>query len=129
MSSILKAFNTHLIEFISDIITIFPERKSLRITRTALETWKRVNPRSIIKIWKESVTDRYKEQIANGEPVFFLEKDYVEDISGCENATYILAAIEKLREPIRQMGEENQKKAIKYIQNLTKLSELYYSSS
>ena len=129
MSSILKAFNTHLIEFISDIITIFPEKKSLRITRTALETWKRINPRSIIKIWKESVTDQYKEQIANGEPVFFLEKDYVEDISGCENAAYILAAIEKLRGPIRQMGEENQKKAIKYIQNLTKLSELYYSSS
>ena len=74
MSSILKAFNTHLIEFISDIISIFPEKKSLRVTRTALETWKRINPKSIIKIWKESVTNGYKNQIERGEPVFFFRK-------------------------------------------------------
>ena len=50
MSSILSAFNNHLIEFIDDIITIFPENKNLKITRTALEAWKRINPKSIILI-------------------------------------------------------------------------------
>ena len=39
----------------------------------------------------------------------------------------ILGSIEQLRTPIRLMGNVNQKKAIKYIQNLTKLSELYYT--
>ena len=50
--SILKAFNTHLVEFITDIIRVFPENKNLRVTKTALETWKRMNPKSIIETWK-----------------------------------------------------------------------------
>ena len=38
MSSILKAFNAHLLDFITDIISVFPENKSLKVTKTALET-------------------------------------------------------------------------------------------
>ena len=127
MSNILKAFNIHLIDFISDVITIFPDKKGLRVTKTALETWRKLNPRSIIKVWKEAITDKYEDEILKGNINFFLNKSYTTDISGCENAKYILGAIEKLREPLRQMGNENQKKAIKYVQNLTKLSKLYIS--
>ena len=60
MSNILTAFNTHLIDFITDIITIFPEKKGLRVTKTALQTWRRLNPRSIIQTWKEGITDKYQ---------------------------------------------------------------------
>ena len=76
MSNILTAFNTHLIDFITDIITIFPEKKGLRVTKTALETWRRVNPRSIILTWKEGITDKYAKEIQRGNIDFFLEKDY-----------------------------------------------------
>ena len=126
MSSILKAFNNHLIEFIDDIIYIFPQNKNLKITKVALETWKRMNPKSLIYTWKISVHDKYKGEIIEGNIDFFIEKNYVEDISGCDSDAYILKIIEKLREPIRLMGSTNKKKTLKYIQNLTKLCELYY---
>ena len=127
MSIILKAFNEHLLEFINDIIRVFPENKSLKVTKTAFATWKRLNPKSIIEIWRTCITDKYKTEIANGDYNFFIKKDYKEDVIGCENMSDILSSIEQLRTPIRLMGAENQKKAIKYIQNLTKLSELYYT--
>jgi hypothetical protein len=126
MSNILTAFNTHLIDFITEIIAIFPEKKGLRVTKTALETWRRVNPRSIIYTWKVGITDKYDKEILRGNVDFFLEKDYVTDISGCEDSRYILSAIDRLRDPLRAMGKENQKKACKYVQNLTKLSKLYF---
>ena len=128
MSSILKAFNEHLLDFINDIISVFPNNRNLKVTKTALQTWKRINPKSIIEIWKSSITDKYKMQIEKGDYRFFIEKNYAEDISGCDNPSEILSSIEELRKPISEMSKESQNKAIKYIQNLTKLSQLYYSS-
>ena len=126
MSDILKAFNNHLISFISDIITIFPDKKCLKVTRTALETWKKLNPKSLIAAWKLYIVDLYQKEIEMGDGSFFIDKNYVADLSGCNNTNNILAAIENLREPLRDMGENNKKKAIKYVQNLSKLCILYY---
>jgi hypothetical protein len=128
MSSILKAFNKHLVDFINDIISVFPDNRDLKVTKTALHTWKRINPKSILEIWKTCITDKYKMQIEKGDYGFFINKNYKEDISGCDNSSDILTAIEQLRNPISLMSKENQEKAIKYIQNLTKLSILYYAS-
>ena len=128
MSSVLKAFNEHLVDFINDIISVYPNNRSLKVTKTALQTWKRINPKSIIEIWKTCITDKYKAQIEKGDYRFFLEKNYSEDISGCENSSDILTSIEELRNPISEMSKVSQGKAIKYIQNLTKLSQIYYSS-
>jgi hypothetical protein len=128
MSSILKAFNKHLVDFINDIISVFPDNRDLKVTKTALQTWKRINPKSILEIWKTCITDKYKTQIEKGDYGFFINKNYKEDISGCDNSSDILTAIEQLRNPISLMSKDNQEKAIKYIQNLTKLSILYYAS-
>ena len=129
MSDILKAFNNHLISFISDLITIFPEKKNLKVTKTALSTWKKINPKTLIQAWKIYIVDKYEKEIKNGDGSFFIDKNYSEDIGGCENDKGILAAIESLREPIRNMGESNKKKSMKYVQNLSKLCILYYSPS
>ena len=128
MSSILKAFNKHLVDFINDIISVFPDNRDLKVTKTALQTWKRINPKSILEIWKTCITDKYKVQIEKGDYGFFINKNYKEDISGCDNSSDILTSIEQLRNPISLMSKDNQEKAIKYIQNLTKLSILYYAS-
>ena len=127
MSSILKAFNAHLLDFITDIISVFPENRSLKVTKTALETWKRINPKSIIAIWKTAIAEEYKDEIRSGNYDFFMNKNYTADISGCDNSSDILDSIEELRKPISKMSASNQKKSIKYVQNLTKLCELYYT--
>ena len=89
---------------------------------------KKANPRSVVLLWKQHITDKYKDEIYNGNIRYFLIKDYKSDIGGSitvDNEDTILEAINRLRNPIQNMGEDNQKKAMKYIQNLTKISELY----
>ena len=127
--NILKAFNSHLIDFIIDIISVFPENQDLKVTKTVLETWRRINPKSIITIWKTCVTDKYSKEIETGDYNYFMKKNYTQDISGCDNEGEVLKAINNLRTPISLMSENNKEKAIKYTQNLTKLSKIYFTPS
>jgi hypothetical protein len=126
-SEILSAFNTHLLEFLNDIITIFPNNSDIQVTYTSLNAMKKANPKLIVSVWKEHIADNYKNEIVKGNIDFFLNKDYASDVGDAENAKYILEKINILREPIKKLGEDNLNKTIKYIQNLTKISELYYS--
>lgn len=123
--SVLSAFNNHFIEFMEDIESIFPEDRDVRKAKTALEMMKKANPRMLIMIWKSNITSPYKTQIESGDIDFFISKDYSADFSGTDSEKKILEAIEKFRSPIRLMSEDNKKKSMKYIQNLTKLSEMY----
>jgi hypothetical protein len=124
-SNILQAFNNHFFEFIDDIQMIMPDSKDIMSAKTSLTTMKKMNPRLIIKIWKNRISDKYKQNIEDGDISFFLEKDYSEDLENMDSSNSIVNKINILREPIRNMGKENQAKCMKYIQNLTKLSELY----
>lgn len=123
--SVLKAFVEHFMEFVDDIQHIFPNDRDIKVARNSIEAIRKINPRKIMEFWKTYITQPYQERIERGDITFFLEKEYGEDIQGAQNGDTILQAIERLREPIRQMGEENQAKSMKYIQNLTKLSMMY----
>ena len=125
--SILKAFCTHLFEFIDDIIRIFPNDLDLKTSRKVLWNLKKVNPKALIVNWKYYVTDPYKTQIYMSNIDFFMNKDYKNDLRDNLEAEYILNVIERLRPLIRKLGESDQNKTTKYIINLTKLSELYSS--
>jgi hypothetical protein len=123
--SVLKAFVEHFMEFVDDIQHIFPNDRDIKVARNSIEAIRKINPRKIMEFWKTYITQPYQERIERGDITFFLEKEYGEDIQGSQNGDTILQAIERLREPIRQMGEANQAKSMKYIQNLTKLSTMY----
>jgi hypothetical protein len=123
--SILKAFNNHFTDFLDDVQSIFPDDPDIRKARSGLEMLKKANPRLILMVWREHIAGPYREKIQSGDLSFFLEKDYQEDLTDSNNASRILNAIERLRTPIQNMGEENQRKTMKYVQNLTKLSEMY----
>ena len=125
MTSIVGAFNNHFVEFLEDVQTIFPNDKQIKTAKSALLMLKKANPSAIVKIWKANITSKYKQKIVDGDISFFLEKDYSEDLQGNGNQNTIMESINRLRDPIRNMGVDNQKKAMKYIQNLTKISELY----
>lgn len=124
-STILKTFNNHFFEFIQDVINIFPENEDLKSTKTALEFFKKANPTCIVKAWNTFVYDKYKDVINAGDITFFFEKDYQGDLTYMANAGEIIKAIDQIREPVRNMSEENKAHTMKYIQNLCKLSQAY----
>lgn len=123
--TLMRAFNTHFFDFLDDIISIFPENKDIVIAKTSFETIKRANPSAILKVWFTYVYSPYKDIIDSGNITFFFEKDYGSDLSNLSNSNDIMKMIDKIREPIRSMSEQNKEHSMKYIQNLSKLSTLY----
>ena len=123
--NILTAFNDHFVEFISDIQSVFPENVDVLTAKKSLIMIRKANPKIIIQIWKLNIVDNYKDRIEKGDISFFIEKDYSNDLSKIDSSDKIMEGIDRLRNPIRNMSEENRDKTIKYIQNLTKLCLLY----
>ena len=126
--SFLKAFNNHLKEFITDITTVLPKDSELRTTKFFLEGLIKIKPSQIIKAWKLYIIEPYKLQISKGDYNFFLNKDYTNDIGkGVDgNCSEILSAISRIRIKLKNLDEVDKKKTIKYVQNLSKLCDLYY---
>jgi len=124
MSNILTAFNDHFADFINDVQSVFPEDVDVLAAKNGLIAIRKANPRMIVKIWNSFIVSNYRNEIAAGNLEFFMNKDYSSDVSNTQNSDKIMESIDRLREPIRNMGPENQAKVMKYIQNLTKLAEL-----
>jgi len=124
MSNILTAFNDHFLDFLNDVQSVFPEDPDILTAKNALIAIRKANPKMIVKIWKGFIADKYRDQIAAGDIGFFITKDYSSDVAKASGSDKIMESIDRLREPVRQMGPENQEKVMKYIQNLTKLADM-----
>jgi len=124
MNNILTAFNDHFGDFINDIQSVFPEDTDILSAKNALIAIRKANPRMIVKIWNTFIVSKYKNEIMSGNLEFFMTKDYSNDVLNSQNSDKIMESIDRLRDPIRNMGPDNQAKVMKYIQNLTKLAEL-----
>lgn len=127
---ILKTFNKQLTEFIDDISTIFPGEKDVVVLATFMKTVIYGKPRAIIDVWYRYIALKYNNEIENGEIEYFLNKDYSEDLQSAPGSVETLQAINKLRSTIKSAFDQdvNKEKTIKYIQNITKLSNLYYNN-
>ena len=126
MSNLVKVFNDHLVEFLDDVIRIFPDNADLQTGRTFIVGLKRVNPKKIIEVWKNFVNDLYLEEINKGNLDFFIEKDYTHDVRYM--SPNVLQIIENIKLPLKHTQNENKKKTIKYVQNLCKICDLYYKT-
>ena len=124
-SSLLKVFNTHLLEFIDDVISIFPDNLDLKTGKTFIEGLKKVNPKALIQVWKSNIVNPYRNFILQGDQTFFLNKDYTNDLP--TDSGKALEILDQVRTSLKNSSIENKKKAMKYVQNLTKISELYFS--
>ena len=124
-TTLLRAFNTHFFEFIDDLMRVLPENKEISYANTSFVTIKKANPTMIIKSWYKFVFLPYKDIINQGNLTFFIDKDYDSDLSHINKSEEIIKMIDNIRNPIRQMDETNKNHALKYIQNLCKLSDLY----
>ena len=125
--SIVKAFNGQWIEFLEDLIKIFPNDYDLKTGLTWGKTVIRFTPLFYIKLWNEYIMPKYKVQIYNEDIKFFINNDYSDDISDIENKERGVKLIEKFRLLLRDASDINKQKSIKYVKNMSKLCELYYS--
>jgi hypothetical protein len=126
-SKLTPVFNKHFIEFLDDVSIIFPDNVDIQAAKNGVIATKKVNPALIIKIWHQHIATPYLEQIMAGDVEFFINKDYSKDVlnigpGGGYDASKIMASINRLIGPIRDMSSDDQQKSMKYIQNLTKLS-------
>ena len=127
MSNILTGFNNHFMEFLNDIQNVFPNDVDILTAKNALTAIRKANPKMIIKIWHSYICLKYNNEIENGNIDFFINKDYSNDLTDADSSDKIIEAIDRLRKPISEMDNTNQLKVMKYIQNLTKLANIYCS--
>jgi len=125
MTSVISIFNTHFIEFLDDVLSIFPTNVNILAAKNSVVALKKINPSILIKAWKTYMTNVYFEQINNDDLSFFITKDYSKDLIYSANPDKIMDAINELRDPVSRMNEGDQQKTMKYIKNLTKLTLIY----
>jgi hypothetical protein len=126
--TLLTAFNDHFMEFVNDIHEVFPDDVDILSAKNSFSMVRKMNPKLLIKSWDSLVVGKYQSAIEAGDLSFFMNKDYTNDLNDVPNnpnAERIVSAIDRLRAPIKSMSSDNQAKIIKYIQNLTKISNLY----
>jgi hypothetical protein len=123
-TNLVSVFNNHFEEFVNDIQNVFPEDPDILTAKNALLTIRKANPKLLVKIWNSYVAVPYKDHIEKGDIQFFIEKDYSTDLARNDNADKIKESINRLRNPVKMMSNENQAKTMKYIQNLTKIAQM-----
>ena len=123
---IIEAFNNHFIEFISDIEKVFPNDTDVTLARKSLSKTFIIFPKLLIRKFDESFVKFYSNQIESGDLTFFIENDY-RTTHGykIKEEAWVLEKIDCLREPVRNMSEDEKAKVVQYLKNLKKLSDLY----
>jgi len=125
-SILLKSFYKQLFEFLDDIISIMKDNTELMKSKVYFTTLKQANPTLIIKIWFQYILTPYRDLIEAGNVDYFLEKDYTEDLQYIPYAADVLKIIDtSIRNPIKEMDQVNKEKCVKYIQIISKISDVY----
>ena len=121
----IRTFN----EFLNDILSVFPDNIDIIAAKNSIVLIRKTNPKIIIQIWNSYVVGKYTKEIEMGNIDFFISKDYSSDLNNLDDSkkTKITESIDRLRNPIKMMNDADRDKSMKYIQNLTKLSTLYFS--
>lgn len=126
-SNILTAFNDQLSCFIDDMLILYPNDVDIMYAKNSFTTIRKINPRLVISVWQDKINSLYFNQIMSGDLEFFLNKDYSSDLAESQNSSKIMESINRLRQPIRNMDTNNREKAMRYLQNISNLSNLYFS--
>jgi hypothetical protein len=127
-STLLKAFNGQIEEFLEDIVILFPENRDIKTSKTAIVMMKQANPKMLLSVWYRYIYMKYAEKIEEENIDYFLNKDYTEDVAKLEknsSGSSVIESINKLKGPLKELDEENTSKCIQYLKNLNNLSNMY----
>lgn len=124
---IIDTFNTTFYDFLTDLTNVFPENTYIKKSKTNLRVVNNLTPKIVIGVWNTFVNVKYYNTIMEGDLTYFLEKDYTEDLQvlGTDKSSEVLDFINNIREPIKNLDNENLQTSINYLQNLSKLSYAY----
>lgn len=126
--SLSKAFSKHFIEFLDEVTSVFPKNVKIRTFKSAVKQVKTVNPSQLIKVWYNVIAIQFKEEIYSQDYTFFEHKDYSNDLKNTKwDANDIYQFIDEMKRSSKNMSNENKKKSMKYLSNLTKMSEMYHN--
>lgn len=123
--TVLKAFNNGFTQFLNYAESVFPDDKDIKKAKTALEFMKKTNPKLIITFWYGFIIKHYDE-IQNANIDFFLLYDYTDEVGDNDK---LLSTIDRFRQPLRNLDENEHNKIVKYVQTLSKLSIMYMKTS
>lgn len=128
----LSVFNDQFMELMEDIIRLFPDRKGLYTTKKVFEAARKMNPRIILEMMNVYLLKKYETEILNDDFDFFVTKDYTEEVTTIPKADAIknsneeiLRGIERIREPLQELPQEDKVKILQYFKNLIQLTTLY----
>lgn len=122
----LTAFNDRYEEFVDKIVEMFPKDADVLATRTIFILMRKSNPKLLIKAWENYVQRKYTNEINSGDIRFFIDKDYKSDLSENPDSDYVISVINRLREPINSLSEEQFDIVVKYLQQLNSLCATYF---
>ena len=125
----IKVFIEHLIEFIDDILLIFPDNREVKKLKNFIVGFSKINPKAIALSWKYYITDKYQDHIhKNDDDIidFICNKNYSGDLTDVDDFSKDLVNnfISKMKTPIRCLNKHNKKKTVQYLKNLMELSKL-----
>jgi hypothetical protein len=117
---VICCFNTQLERLINDLCNYFPENKDLKKFDTVFQLLKQSNPRKILEIFKQHITNKYKDNILSKDETFFLNYNFVEETKDNNYAGELMV---RLKENWNVIDESNKETIWKYFQVLILLSE------
>lgn len=120
-----KIFNDLFFKLVNAVKDYFPSDSTISTAEKSLSYIRKMNPTLIYRVWVHYVDTPYKQEIQSCNIDFFVNKDYTNDLKDyTHDFKTISDAIDRFREPIKNMDEENQKIIMGYIQSLSKLVDM-----
>lgn len=130
---IMSSCLDQMFQLFDDILIVLPNDSDIMAAKVYVSGIKKANPKLILSSWHSTVTLKYKKQIDNGDYDFAINKDYNDDINNYYDTNsndykYFEKMIEKIREVVKKLDDNNRQKLIKYVQNISNLTTLYFDN-
>jgi len=123
----LEIFIEHFIEFVEDVGRLYYNDDKVQLLKEGIIWAAENNKERVINGWKKYVCDNFRKEIEANDYKFFTESRDWEQVITHKNKDLIISKLTELRQSITDLNLENKMKALKYVENLVKLCDLYNS--
>ena len=116
MSSYLKVFNEKLVEFIKDLLILFPNDRDLKKAKMGLDMLIPNNPRGALTLFKQKI-------LPHKELVLSMDIDKILEKGRAELGEQLGPIFDKISKDYKEMSDTNRENVTKYCKLLIMLAE------